>query len=110
MGSGSIQRQPGRICLTLAPPAFRCVVAGVVLDAATMIVCAFNVVSVQQAIAMALPSALTTAAGMIGLLVPDPWAAWRRGFQHGCATAARCDACQGAVDVPESVRHLWLSA
>lgn len=106
MGTGPIRRQPVRICLTLAPRAFCCTVAGLALDAATVIVCTLNVVSIQQAIAIALPAALTTAAGMIGLLVPDPWAAWRRGFQHGCA-AARCETCQEDVDVTtQSVRPL----
>jgi hypothetical protein len=118
--AGKIRRQPVRVRLTLpqarprlplAPRAFCCAVAGVVLDAATVTVCLLNVVSTQQAIAMALPAALTTAIGVIGLLVPDPWTAWRRGFQHGCATAARCEACQGTVGVaPWSVRRPWLSA
>jgi hypothetical protein len=99
MGGESIRRQPRGVRLALTPRAFSYTVAGLVLDAATVIVCALNAVSVQQAIAMALPAALATAVGLTGLLVPDPWAAWRRGFQHGCATAARCDACQGALDV-----------
>jgi hypothetical protein len=122
-----IQREPGNVCLPLqpgrvsfavrlgrahlavAPRAFCCAVAGLVLDAGTVIVCLLNAISVQQAIAMALPAALITAVGVIGLLVPDPWTAWRRGFQHGCAAAARCEACQGAVNVtPPSVRHPWL--
>jgi len=117
--AGKIRRQPGRVRPTLqplrlhlpsAPRAFCCAVAGLVLDTATVIVCLLNAVSTQQAIAMALPAALTTAVGVIGLLVPDPWTAWRRGFQHGCATAARCEACQVAVDVtPQSVRRPWLS-
>jgi hypothetical protein len=74
--------------------------AGAVLDVATVIVCALDAVSVQQAIAMALPAGLITAGGFIAWLVPDPWSAWRRGFQHGCAAAARCDP-GPAVDVAE---------
>jgi hypothetical protein len=124
----NIQREPGNVCLPLqpgrvslalrlgrahlavAPRAFCCVVAGLVLDAVTVVVCLLNVISVQQAIAMALPAALTTAGGVIGSLVPDPWTAWRRGFQQGCAAAARCEACQGAVDVtPPGVRRPWLN-
>jgi hypothetical protein len=108
--AGKIRRQPVGLRLPEAPRAFCCAVAGLVLDAATVTVCLLNVVSAQQAIAMALPAALTTSVGVIGLLVPDPWTAWRRGFQHGCATAARCQACQVAVDVaPQSVRRPWLS-
>jgi hypothetical protein len=92
-------RHPGRNCLTLAPRAFCCTVAGTLLDVATTIVCALNAVSAQQAIAMALPAGLITAGGMIALLVPDPWAAWRRGFQQGSAAAVRCDACPTMVDL-----------
>jgi hypothetical protein len=116
---GKIGRPPGRVRLTLqplrprlpeAPLAFCCAIAGLVLDTATVTVCLLNVVSAQQAIAMAVPATLTTAVGVIGLLVPDPWTAWRRGFQHGCAAAARCEACRGTVDVTlRSVRRPWPS-
>jgi hypothetical protein len=109
-GPARFALQPFRPRLPLAPRAFCCMAAGLVLDMATVTVCTLNVVSTQQAIAMALPAALATAAGVIGLLVPDPWTAWRRGFQHGCAAAARCEVCQGARDVTlRSVRRPWLS-
>ncbi len=98
------ERQPGRNCLTLGPRAFYCTVAGTVLDVATVIVCALNAVSAQQAIAMALPAGLITAGGVIALLVRDPWVAWRRGFEQGSAAAGRCDPGPMLVDVtPKNV-------
>jgi hypothetical protein len=111
MGSESIWPEPGRTRLSRAPLAFYCAVAGMVLDLATVIVCALNVVSAQQAIAMALPAALITAGGMIGWLLPDPWVAWRRGFQQGCAAAARSDGSPVAVNgTAKSARQVRLSA
>jgi hypothetical protein len=118
MGSESIWGHPGRTGLTRAPRALFCVVAGMVLDVATVIICALNVVSAQQAIAMALPAGLITAGGMIGLLLPDPWVAWRRGFEHGCAAAAGPGSSIGsgssspvAVNgTRKSARHVRLSA
>lgn len=111
MGGKWIPRQPGRISLISAPRAFCWVAGGLVLDGATVIVGALNAVSVQQAIAMGLPAALTTAAGMIGLLIPDPLTAWRRGFQHGCAAAAKYESCQGAARASsQSARQVLSSA
>jgi hypothetical protein len=89
MGSEPTWPQPNSSGLTGAPRAFYCVVTGMVLDVATVIVCALNVVSAQQAVAMVLPAGLITAGGMIGLLRPDPCVAWRRGFQLGLDAAAR---------------------
>jgi hypothetical protein len=111
MGSVSVWPEPGRTRLTRAPRAFYCVAAGLVLDVATVIVCACNVVSAQQAIAMALPAGLITAGGMIGLLLPDPWVAWRRGFQQGCAAAAGSGSGPVAVnDTTKCARQVRLSA
>ncbi|HUA31546.1 MAG TPA: hypothetical protein VMC03_21885 [Streptosporangiaceae bacterium] len=76
-------------------------VAGIILDAATVIVCALNAVSAQQAIAMALPAALITAGSFLALLVPDPWSAWRRGFMLGCEAAAWRDRPPETVDVDQ---------
>jgi hypothetical protein len=111
MGSESIWPWLGRTGLTRAPRAFYVVLAGMVLDVTTVIVCALNVVSAQQAVAMALPAGLVTASGMIGLLLPDPWVAWRRGFQHGCDAAARSDSCPMAVNgTTKGARQVRLSA
>jgi uncharacterized YccA/Bax inhibitor family protein len=112
MGSGwSIRPQSGKTGLTRAPRVFYAVLAGMVLDAITVIVCALNVVSAQQAVAMALPAGLLTAGGMIGLLLPDPWVAWRRGFQQGCVAAARSDSSPMAVNgTTKSARNVRLSA
>jgi len=57
--------------------------AGTALDTATVIVCAADVVSDTQAIAMALPAGLITAGGFVACVIPDPWHAWRRGFRCG---------------------------
>lgn len=91
--------QPGRTRLTRRRLAVWNLVAGTLLDAATVIVCSLDAVSVQQAIAMALPAGLLTAGGMIALLVPDPWAAWRRGFRQGCEAAFLSRHCPEPADV-----------
>ena len=64
------------------------ITVGVALSSATVAVSALNVVSTQQAIAMALPAVLITLGGMAGWIVPDAWIAWRRGFRRGCEVAA----------------------
>jgi uncharacterized membrane protein len=73
--------------------------AGATLALATVIVSALDAVSAQQAIAMALPAGLTTVGGLIRTKVPDAWAAWRRGFQHGSEAAVRCQPRGQAGDV-----------
>ena len=86
-------------------------VAGVILDVATVTVCALNAISAQQAIAMALPAALLTGGSFIAMLVPDPWSAWRRGFIHGCQAASRCDSGPATVVVaPKGLRSVRLTA
>jgi hypothetical protein len=45
---------------------------------------AFNAISAQRAVALALPAGVTTIGGLINVRVPDSWAAWRRGFRQGC--------------------------
>jgi hypothetical protein len=65
-------------------------VVGITAVVITVIVCLTNRVSAQQAIAMALGAAVTVFGGLLGLVVPDPWTAWRRGFRQGCETALRC--------------------
>jgi hypothetical protein len=111
LGSEPVWPQPNKSRLTGAPQALCWVVAGMILDAATVIVCALNVVSAQQAVAMALPAGLITAGGMIGSLLRDPCVAWRRGFQHGLDAAARSDGAPVAVnDTTKSARRVRLSA
>jgi hypothetical protein len=97
--------------LNVPRPAVWSLAGGIVLDAATVIVCALNAVSAQQAIAMALPAALITGGSFIALLVPDPWCAWRRGFIHGSEAAARRDRGHPAADVAQkNLRTVRLSA
>jgi hypothetical protein len=38
---------------------------------------------------LAMLAMVTTIGGLIGMLVPDAWTAWRRGFQQGCEAATR---------------------
>jgi len=64
-------------------PATVCAGAGGSLTLATVVVGLFNMASPQQVIALAVLATLATAGGMIGLVIPDAWAAWRRGFQQG---------------------------
>jgi uncharacterized membrane protein len=111
MDNGSRWQQSEWMSLSRPGRALWSMVAGAILDVATVIVCAFNVISAQQAIAMALPAALMTAGGYIALLVPDPWWAWRRGFMHGCEAASRSDPRAATVVVAQkSVRTVRLSA
>ena len=67
-----------------------CTAVGLADTVITIIVCAVNAVTTQQAIAMALFAGLTTAGGLIGKIIPDAWTAWRRGFRQGCETALKC--------------------
>lgn len=62
-------------------------IGGIVLSLVAVVLSALNAISTQQAIALALPAGLTTVGGMIGLMVPDAWNAWRRGFRCGCEAA-----------------------
>lgn len=73
-----------------------CTLVGITAVVLTVILCATDAVSPQQAIAMALPSAVIALGGLLALIVPDPWTAWRRGFRQGCETALRCQ--QGDQD------------
>jgi uncharacterized membrane protein len=68
-----------------------CTAFGAVLSLITVVVSALDVISAQQAIAMALPAGMMTVSGMIAMAVPDAWVAWRRGFQHGYETAAKSE-------------------
>jgi hypothetical protein len=65
---------------------------GTFLTLVTMVLCISNSISAQQAIALALIAVMTTLGGWIGLIVPDAWIAWRRGFQQGCKAAMGSEA------------------
>jgi hypothetical protein len=68
-------------------PAAMLAVAGVLLTLVTTVLCISNVVTTQQAIALAIPAVLTTLGGWFGVIVPDALIAWRRGFQLGYQAA-----------------------
>jgi hypothetical protein len=63
---------------------------GGILGLITITLSAVNVVSAQQAIALALPAAIITIAGSIRSAMPDSCAAWRAGFRQGCRVAQTC--------------------
>lgn len=71
---------------------------GTILALVTVVVSALDAVSAQQAVAMALVAGLTTMGGLVAVLVPDAWVAWRRGFRHGCEVALRSDPHPVAID------------
>ena len=78
--------------------------AGTFLTLLTTALGIANAVSVQQVIALALLAAVTTLGGVICMIVPDSWIAWRRGFQLGCEVATSLDApLPAARAVPDTV-------
>lgn len=62
---------------------------GGILALATVVLSAFNLISAQQSIALALPALVITIRGLLGLIIGDTWTAWRRGFRQGCLAATR---------------------
>jgi hypothetical protein len=58
-------------------------VAGTALSSVTVILSAVNAISGPQAIAMAIPAMVVTIGGIFGVIVPEAWIAWRRGFDFG---------------------------
>lgn len=90
MDSGSLRQLGKTQSWPRARQALWYTVAGSAVTLVTVILSALDAVSPQQAIAMALPSAVITVGGLIGMTVPDAWTAWRRGFRQGCEAAMRC--------------------
>ena len=66
-----------------------CMAIGLIMAGVTVFLSAANAISVQQAIAMALVSAVTVIAGLARTIAPDVYKAWRRGFRLGCQTTLR---------------------
>ncbi len=87
----------------LAKPAALYTCAGGALGLTSVTLAAFNAISAQQAIALALPAAVTIIVAHINVRVPDSLAAWRRGFQQGCQACKLCqmpDASSGLAALP----------
>jgi hypothetical protein len=82
-----------------------CTVVGITTVVITVILSATNQVSAQQAIAMALSAGVTAMGGLLGLIVPDPWTAWRRGFRQGCEAALRSQSDDQGADVTTQKPH-----
>jgi hypothetical protein len=61
--------------------------AGTLLTLLTIVLGSSDEISATQAIALALVALVTTLGGVIRMIVPDTWIAWRRGFQRGCEVA-----------------------
>jgi len=90
-GSQWRSRAEGRRWRRMRPaPMF--VSAGTVLTLLTMVLGFSDAISAQQAIALALLAAVSTVGGVIRMIVPDTWIAWRRGFRLGCEVAMSCEA------------------
>ena len=67
------------------------VTAGIFLTLLTMVLGIANAISPQQAVALALLDAVTMLGGVIRMIVPDTWIAWRWGFRQGCEVAMSCE-------------------
>ena len=88
MDSGALRRgQPERPGWPPRRPAAMCAVVGGLLTLVTTVLCVSNVVSTQQGIVLAISAVLITLGGWFGVIVPDAWIAWRRGFQLGYEAA-----------------------
>jgi hypothetical protein len=86
-------------------PAAMYLATGTSLTLGTMVLCISNSISAQQAIALALLAVMTTLGGWIGLIVPDAWIAWRRGFQQGCKAAMGSQAPHPAAPAADPAAH-----
>lgn len=75
---------------------------GVVLGLSTVAFSATNMISAQQAIAMAVPAIVAMTGGLIRMLVLDAWTAWRRGFEQGCQAALASSRPGLSTDASES--------
>ena len=82
-----------------------CTAVGITTVVNTVIVCATNASSAQQAVAMALPAGVTALSGLLGLFVPDAWTAWRRGFRQGCEAAIRCQSDSPGTDTTDNATN-----
>lgn len=91
MHDALLRERPGRARLSRRERlAVWCTVVGITTVVITVILSATDAVSAQQSIAMALPAGVTAVGGLLGLIIPDPWIAWRRGFRQGCEAALSC--------------------
>ena len=81
------QRARHVVSWSQARPGATSMCAGAVLGVSTVVFSAINAISAQQAVAMAVPAIVAITGGLVRMLVLDSWAAWRRGFEHGCRAA-----------------------
>ncbi len=77
------RREDPRPRRPLARAAAWCLAAGLVLAAAAVACLALGAINPRQAIALAIPSILLTAGGVIVAALPDPMTARRQGFRAG---------------------------
>lgn len=61
--------------------------AGLLLTFTTIALCFSNAISAVEAIALALLAGVVTLSGLISMLLPGTYIAWRRGFEQGCKVA-----------------------
>jgi hypothetical protein len=87
-----LRRRFGRTRFSLRERiAVGCTAVGITTTVTTVIVCVADEVSPQQAVALALFSVVTLTGGLLGMFIPDPWTAWRRGFRQGCEARMKCE-------------------
>jgi hypothetical protein len=82
-----------------------CTTVGLVTSLITVIVCAMNVIHGSLSFALAVPACLTSVGGLLGLIIPDAWTAWRRGFQQGWQTAMQAQPDGLGSDIPAKARR-----
>ena len=87
-----------------------CTYTGGILGLITVILAMLNTISAQQAIAMSLPAAVAIIGGLMGVLIPDPWTAWRRVFRQGCQSCIQCKLASLNSDLTESAIRAWCDA
>ena len=82
-----------------------CTAGGAIASVITVVISASDLVTAQQAIAMALASALATMGGLVVTIIPDAWTAWRRGFRQGCEAGLEAQARDIGSDVTATTRR-----
>jgi hypothetical protein len=90
-GSRWWMRADGRRLPRMRPAAMY-MAAGTLLTLLTILLGISNAISAQQTIALALLATVAMLRGVIRMIVPDAWIAWRQGFQHGCQVGISCQA------------------
>src|SRR5215470_516009 len=87
-------------------PAGAFAVVGAILTLTTVVICTFTAIRVQQAIALAILATPIAVMAAFSMIVPDVYAAWRRGFRLGCKVGMSCHA-HSNHQIDRPIRHHW---